>query len=196
MPSARRGARASKAHVLGLVPRESERSGAQAHYTRKPPSAVRGRDGTWEHGLAPNERQPLARAVPFQKVWPDCPRLGAVRARVRSAHAGPRSQRERAQCRASALHAQATPRSEREAWHMGARAWRRKNGSLSLVQCPSIVHGPRVTGSARRARASDAHVLGLVYRERDRSGAQTRYTRKRPRAVRGRPARGSMGWRR
>ena len=70
---------------------------------------------------------------------------------------------------------------------MGARAWRRKNGSLLLVQCPYIVHGPRVTGSARRARASDAHVLGLVYRERECGGAQARYTRKRPRAVRGRP---------
>ena len=79
---------------------------------------------------------------------------------------------------------------------MGARAWRRKNGSLLLVQCPSIVHGPRVTGSARRARASDAHVLGLVYRERERSGAQARYTRKPPSAVRGRPARGRTGWRR
>ena len=45
-----RRARASEAHVLGLVPRESERSGAQARYTRKPPRAVRGRAGTWEHG--------------------------------------------------------------------------------------------------------------------------------------------------
>ena len=60
---------------------------------------------------------------------------------------------------------------------MGARAWRRKNGSLLLVQCPSIVHGPRVTGSARRTRASDAHVLGLVYRERECAEARKRSTR-------------------
>ena len=43
---------------------------------------------------------------------------------------------------------------------MGARAWRRMNGGLSLVQCPSIVHGPSVAGLARRVRASEAHVLG------------------------------------
>ena len=69
---------------------------------------------------------------------------------------------------------------------MGARAWRRRNGGLSLVQCPSIVHGQSVTGLARRARASEAHALGLVPKESERSGAQARYMRKPPRAVKGR----------
>ena len=78
---ARRGARASEAHVLGFVPRESERRGAQARYTRKPPRAVRGRTGTWEHGLAPKERRLLARAVPFHSVWTECRQRGAARAR-------------------------------------------------------------------------------------------------------------------
>ena len=41
--SAARRARASEAHVLGLVPRESERRGAQARYTRNPPREMR----TW-----------------------------------------------------------------------------------------------------------------------------------------------------
>ena len=109
----------------------------------------------------------------------------ARRARVGSARAGPRPQRERAQWRASALHAQATTRSEREGWHVGAGAWRRRNGGLSLVQCPFIVYGPSVASAARRARASEAPVLGLVPRESERSGAQARYTRKPPRAMRG-----------
>ena len=74
-------ARASEAHVLGLVPRESERRGAQARYKRKPPRAVRGRAGTWEHGLAPKERRLLARAVPFHRVCTECRQRSAARAR-------------------------------------------------------------------------------------------------------------------
>ena len=68
---------------------------------------------------------------------------------------------------------------------MGARAWRRMNGGLSLVQCCSIVRGSNVADLARRARALEAYVLGLVARERECSGAQVRYTRKPTRAVTG-----------
>ena len=39
---------ASEAHVLGLVPKR-KLSSAQARYTRKPPNAVSGRAGMWEH---------------------------------------------------------------------------------------------------------------------------------------------------
>ena len=183
---ARRGARASEAHVLGLVPRESERSGAQARYTRKPPRAVRGRAGTWEQG-------PGAEGTAASR---SCSALPWCMDRVSPAWRGARARRKRpcwassperaSAVRASALHAQATSRSEREGWHVGAGAWRRRNGGLSLVQCPSIVYGPSGAGLARRARASEAHVLGLVPRESERSGAQARYTRKPPRAVRGR----------
>ena len=60
-----RRARESEVHVLGLVPSESERSGAQARYTRNLPREVRGRAGTCEHGLAPKERRLVARAVRF-----------------------------------------------------------------------------------------------------------------------------------
>ena len=69
---------------------------------------------------------------------------------------------------------------------MGARAWRRRNGGLPLVQCPSVVYGSSAVGLAQRARTSEAHVLGLVPRVSERSGAQARYTRKPPRAVKGR----------
>ena len=110
----------------------------------------------------------------------------ARRARASEAHVLGLVPRERERSGASALHAQATTRSEREGWHVGAGAWRRRNGGLPLVQCPSMVYGPSVAGLARRARASEAHVLGLVPRERERSSAQARYTRKPPRAVRGR----------
>ena len=70
---------------------------------------------------------------------------------------------------------------------MEARAWRRRNGGLPLVQCRSILRGQSDADLARRARALEAHVLGLVPTESDRSGAQARYTRKPPRAARGRP---------
>ena len=133
-----------------------------------------------------DERRSIARAVPFHSAWTQCRWLGAARTRVGSARAGPRPQRERAQWRASALHAQATSRCEGQGWHVGARAWRRRTGGLSPEQCPSMVYRPSVVSLARRARASDAHVLGLVPKESERSGAQARYTRKPPRAVRGR----------
>ena len=126
---------------------------------------MRGRAGTWEHGLAPKERRPLARAVPFQSARSKCRQRSAARTRVGSARAGPRPQRERAQWRVSVLHAQATLRSEREGWHVRAGAWRRRNGGLSLVQCPFVVYRPSVAGLAQRARASEALVLGLVPRE-------------------------------
>ena len=78
---ARRGVRASEAQVLGFVPRESERRDAQARYTRKPPRAVRGRAGTWEHGLEPKERRILARAVPVHSARSERRLCGAARAR-------------------------------------------------------------------------------------------------------------------
>ena len=53
--SAARRACASKAKVLCLLPGESQRSGAQAHYTRKPPYEARARVCTWEHGIAPKK---------------------------------------------------------------------------------------------------------------------------------------------
>ena len=121
--------------------------------------------------------------MPFYSVWTECLPLGAARAHVRSARAGPRPERERAQCSAIALPAQATTRSEREGWHVGARACHRRNGGLPLVQCPFIVYRPTVPGLARRARTSEAPVLGLVLREIERSGAQAHYPRKPPRAV-------------
>ena len=109
-------ARTSQARVLRLPLRESDRSGAQAHYMRKPPHAVRGRAGTWEHELAPKGRRSPARAVPFHSIWTVSRRLGPARA------------------------------------HVGT---------------------------------SEAHVLGLVLRESERSGAQARYMRKPPHAVMG-----------
>ena len=167
---ARRGARASEAHVLGLVPRESERRDAQARYTRKPPRAVRGQG--WHVGAGAWRRRNGGLSLV------QCPSIAygpsvasaARRARVGSARAGPRPQRERARSEsASALHAQATTRNEREGWHVGAGAWRRRNGGLSLVQCPSMAYGPSVASAARRARGGSARAGPRPQRERARS---------------------------
>ena len=141
---------ASEVHVLGLVPRESERSGTQTCSTRNPPSAVRGRVGTWEHGLAAQERRLLAHAVSFQRAWSVCRQLGVARARVGRARAGPRLHRERVQWRARALHTQPTSRSNGQGWHVGAQAWRRRNGAFLPVQCFSIARGASVASAARR----------------------------------------------
>ena len=110
-PPARRCARAQQARVLRLLPRESQRSGAQAHYTRKPPHEVRARAGTWEHGLAPKEGGcSLVRcpSVAHRKSAASAARCACAT----SARAAPLPQRELAQWRASALHAQATSRNE------------------------------------------------------------------------------------
>ena len=71
----------------------------------------------------------------------------ARRARVGSARAGPRPQRERApQWRASALHAQATTRSEREGWHVGRR------GIIERARWD----GATLNAMSRRRRAREA----------------------------------------
>ena len=158
-----------------------KRSTRASHHAQREGDLARG-----STGLTPMELRLFARAVPFHGAWIGYRQRGAARARVGSARAWPRPQRERAQRRASALHAQATSRSEREGWHAGAQACRRRNGGFSLVQCPSIVRGAEVASAARCAYASKAHVLGFVPRESQRRGAQERYTRKPPRAVRGR----------
>ena len=110
----------------------------------------------------------------------------AWRARVRSARAGPRPKRERVQRRASALHAQAISRSKGQGWNVGSRAGAEGTAASRLCSASFTVHGANVACAARRARESEPHVLGLVPRESERSGAQAHYTRKPPRAVEGR----------
>ena len=139
--------------------------------------AVRGRAGTWEHGLAPKERRLLARAVPFHGAWSKCRQRGAARARRKRPCWASSPGDERAQESASALHAQATTRNEREGWHVGAGAWRRRNGGLSLVQCPSIAYGPSVASAARRARGGSARAGPRPQRERASAGERKRATR-------------------
>ena len=54
-PPARRSVRAQQARVLRLFLRESQRSGAQARYTRKLTHEARAKADSLEHGLAPKE---------------------------------------------------------------------------------------------------------------------------------------------
>ena len=56
LPPARRKVRAQQARVLRLLPRESQRSGAQARYAFKPPHEVRARAGTSKDGLDSHEK--------------------------------------------------------------------------------------------------------------------------------------------
>ena len=176
---ARRGARAAEAPVLGLAPRESERRRrAQARYTRKPPRAMRGRAGTWEQGPGADgtaaSRSCSALPLRMDRVSPA--RRGARAAEAPVLGLVPRES-ERAQESASALHAQATTRNEREGWYVGAGAWRRRNGGLSLVQCPSIAYGPSVASAARRARGGSARAGPRPQRERASAGERKRATR-------------------
>ena len=160
---ARRGAHARQARVLRLLPRESQRSGAQARYMRKPAHEVDAMAGTWEHGLAPkNGGLSLVQ----------CPSIGhgattasaARRARAASARAAPpprESQRSGAQARYTRK-----PTREVDAaagtWEHGLAP---KKGGLSLVQCPSIGHGATTAGAARRARAASARAAPPPQRE-------------------------------
>ena len=105
--SAARRARASQARVLRHLPRESQRSGVQAHYTHKPPHEVWGKDRTWEPGLATKKGGFSLGQYP-SIVHGAIAASAARRARATSARAGSRPQREPAQRRASALHEQAT----------------------------------------------------------------------------------------
>ena len=120
IPAARRDACVQQARVLRLLPRDSQRSGAQVSYTRIPPPEVRARAGTWQHGQAPKKGSFSLVQCPSMVHGPIA--ASAVRrAHATSARAAPPPQREPAQWRASALHAQATSRSEGQGWHVGAR---------------------------------------------------------------------------
>ena len=58
-----------------------------------------------------------------------------------------------------------------------------KKGGISLVQCPSIGYLTTAAGVVRGTRTRQAHVLRLLSKKRQRSGAQARYTRKQAREV-------------
>ena len=158
--------------------RASERRRAQARYTRKPPRPMRGRAGTWEQGPGADgtaaSRSCSALPLRMDRVSPA--RRGARAAEAPVLGLAPRES-ERAQESASALHAQATTRNEREGWYVGAGAWRRRNGGLSLVQCPSIAYGPSVASAARRARGGSARAGPRPQRERASAGERKRATR-------------------
>ena len=173
---ARRSARARQAHVLRLLPRERQRSGAQARYTRKPAHEVGAAAGTWEHGLAPKKGG-------LSLV--QCPSIGhgattasaARRARAATARAAPPPQRQPAQWRTSALHAQAGSRSGRRSWHVGARPCTEEGRPLARAVPFHGAWSDHSRRGAARARGKRPY-LRLLPRERQRSGAQARYTRK------------------
>ena len=83
-------------------------------------------------------------------------------------------ERESAEARKRATRASPTSRSEGKGWHVGAQAWRRRNGGVSLVQCPSAVYGMSVASAARRARVESARTGPRPQRERAQESAALR----------------------
>ena len=97
-------------------------------------------------------------------------------ARVGSARAGPRPQRERAQWRASALHAQATSRSEGQGWHVGARAG--AEGTAASRSCSALPWCvDRVSPARRGARARRKRTCWASSPERASAETRKRATR-------------------
>ena len=129
------------------------------------------RASTWEHGLAPKKGG-------FSLV--QCPSVvhGAIaastarRAHAASACAAPPPQREPAQWRASALHAQATSRSEGQGWHVKARQCieegRLLARAVSFFRAWSICrqHGAARARSKRKCCASSLERASAVARKR------------------------------
>ena len=153
------------ARVLRLLPRESQRSGAQARFTRKPPHEVRIRAGTWDHGLAPKKGGFSLVQCSFI-VHVAIAASAARRARVASARAAPPPQREPAQWRASALHAQATPRSAGQSWHVRSRPCTEEGRLLArAVSFHGVWSECRQRGAAR-ARVGSARAAPPPNRER------------------------------
>ena len=116
----RRNARARQAPVLRLFPRERQHSGAQARYTCKAAHEVNTAADMWEHGIAPKKGAPSL--VQYSSIGHGATTAGAAqRASVAIARIAPPPQRDAAQWRRSALHAQAGSRSGRSGWHVEAR---------------------------------------------------------------------------
>ena len=155
---ARRGARGRQSRgMLCLLPRDSQRSGTQARYMRKPSYEVDAVACTWEHGLAPNNGGlPLVQCNPIGHRATTA--SAARRARAASARAAPPPHGQAAQWRTPALHAQAGSRSGRRSWHVGARPCPDEGRSLARAVPFHRIrrdHRRRSSGRARAASAPD-----------------------------------------
>ena len=154
-PPAQRGVRTSEARVLRLLPRESERSGAQVRCTRKPPREVRASAATWEHGLTQQKGRLLAPAVPFQSAWIECRQRGAARARRKCACCAFSQERERARVCAffTCAHAQVSCSFGGRGSHVGARPCAEGDGRpAGAVGFRSARSESRQRGAARTLR--------------------------------------------
>ena len=125
-------------------------------YTRKPPRQVRARAGTWEHGLAPKKGGLSLVQCPSIAHGANATSV-ARRARSTSARAGPLPNREQAQWRTSALHAQTTPRSAGQRWHVGARPCTEERTLLACAAPFRSIWSKCRQHGAARARVGSAH---------------------------------------
>ena len=118
--SQRGAARMRQAPVLRLLPRDRQRSRAQARYTRKPSHEVGAAAGSWKHSLAP--KMGGLSLVQCHSTGYGVTAAGAVRgARLRQPSVLRLLTRERQRHGAYALHAQAGSRSGRRSYYVGAR---------------------------------------------------------------------------
>ena len=155
---------------------------AHTRYTRKPPREVEAAAGMWEHGLAPKEGGLSLVQCPSTRHRATT--TGAVRgARARQARMRRLLPRERQRNGAQAR----CPRKPPHEFYAAAGTWEHglapKKGGFSLVLCPSIGRLATAAGAVRGARTWQPRVLRLLSKERQRSGAQARYTRKPVREV-------------
>ena len=164
LPPARRGTRVQQARLLRLLPRESQCSGVQAHYTCKPPHEVRASAGTWEHGLAPKQERLLARAVTFHDAWSGCRQCGAARACSKRACCASSPERASGVARKRTTRASHPTKCGPELTR-GSTALPRRKGGFSLAQCPIMVHGAIPAGATRQARATTARAAPPPQRE-------------------------------
>jgi len=107
----------------------------------------------------------------LHSAWSECRQHGAARARRKRTCWASSPERESAEARKRATRASQTSRSEGKGWYVGAQAWRRRNGGVSLVQCPSAVYEMSVASAARRARVGSARAGPRPQRERAQESA-------------------------
>ena len=149
----RRGARASQARVLRLLPADSERSGALA-CAAKAGCSSEATAGTSEHGLASRKRGLSPGAVPFHRARPDRSQRSTVWARRKRACCACFPQRVYAVARLCA------PRKPAGRWR--PRMARQEHGltprkrGFTPVQCLYMGHVPTTSRAARRTRVASA----------------------------------------
>ena len=172
---ARRGVGTSQARVLRLLLRKCVRWRDRVSAHANSVCSLEAAAGMSEHGRATRKRA-VALAHWASIGHGPTPTSATGRARVASARAEPRPTRERAQWRASALHAQAASRSEGQGWNVGARPCAARRAAFrSCSALPQRTE--RVPPARRGARARRKCTCWASSQERASAVVRKRATR-------------------